>query len=123
MAFIVSAVMSAIGVLFAYFSDSLPGLRHSEVDRILIDALTQTIFRSCIRISGHDTALRRQKREELFEKFLASLADQQLVTGFAVIIAAFAQWHDVSLYTASMAWTMATVSLVTHLGNIRLCPK
>ena len=114
--------MAIISVFIAYSMNCIPGVEQKEIDKILVNAVERVVCYGRQK-SGQDRFSKRKKYEEPFERFLMSLADQQVVTSFAMIIAAISKWTEISLYSFAMAWSMAVVSLVTHLAILRFCPK
>jgi len=66
---------------------------------------------------------RGQRFQSSFEKLLGNLADQQLAFSLCILVAVCSKWNQISLYDLEMAWTLATISLVTHMAAIRYCPK
>jgi len=113
--------MTIIAVLVGYFLDSLPGIEHTAMDQILIDGFRKILPHGKNTSKGFP-ADRSSKYERVAERFLILLADQQLVTSIAMILAAFLDWHNISLYSFEMAFSMAVISLVTHLATLRFCP-
>jgi hypothetical protein len=67
--------------------------------------------------------LKGEEVEDCFEKFLVSLADQQLVMSLAIPAALFTRWSKTSLFSLDLALTLVFTFLVTHLATIRYCPN
>jgi hypothetical protein len=102
---------------------SLPDIKYTDVDCLLISFIR---YRSLGRYNRFQTreALQRGRRfEACFEKLFVSFADQQLGFSLAILIAVCSKWSQVSLYSLELAWTLATISLVTHMTAIRYCPR
>jgi hypothetical protein len=119
-AFLATAIMTIIGICVGYFRNCLPGIEHTEIDHLLV-----TRFRRILRLkkTPAELAAIKVRYEGPTERFLLSLADQQLVTSLAIILAAFIAWRRISLYSFNMAFSMAIASLVTHLATLRFCPR
>jgi hypothetical protein len=123
-------------VLLAYTMGAFPGMEdtpeHATADRLLVDSFSHTRLYACFtRIKqgkgGGDgdrekESSRVKKWKICFEKFLMSLADQQLVMSLAIPVAVFTRWSKTSLFSLDMALTLVFTSLVTHLATIRYCP-
>jgi hypothetical protein len=113
--------MTILTVLYAYWKNCLPGLEATDVDEVLVNAMRRLLRRGHRKHS--EDQLDKRLYEEHIERLLLSLANQQLVTSLAIVIAAFSKWNEISLFSHAMAFTMATVSLVTPMATLRFCPK
>jgi hypothetical protein len=125
-------------VLFAYIMGAFPGMEdtteRTTADRLLVDSFSHTRLNVCFtRIKhgkdggdrdgdGEKQSSRAKKWKICFEKFLMSLADQQLVMSLAIPVAVFTRWSKTSLFSLDMALMLVFTSLVTHLATIRYCP-
>jgi len=111
--------MSLIACLIGYFGDLLIGLPHTEID-VELNKHIRPVFDWLLPNLVEGT---RRYRCRGIEKFLLTVADTQMATSFAIIIAVAVKWNDISTYSLWMAWTMAISSLIVHLGTIRFCPR
>jgi hypothetical protein len=55
-------------------------------------------------------------------RFFLAMADQQMLNSLAIMIATFAMWDEISVYTLWIAWALAVATLTTHLATMRLFP-
>jgi len=111
--------LSLIACFIGYFGDLLIGLPHTEVD-LELTTYVRPVFDRLLPDLGEGTSRRRCRG---IEKFFLTVADTQMATSFAIIIAVAVKWNDISTYSLWMAWTMAISSLIVHLGTIRCCPR
>jgi hypothetical protein len=111
-------------ILLAYFMGALPGMEQSQVDIFFVTSFHKLWHLLCNHVANKQEEQKRLiKWASCFERVLLMLADQQLVTSLAITVATFSKWRDISVYSLNMAWTMVTMSLVTHLATIRFFPK
>jgi hypothetical protein len=114
-----TAVLTMVSLCVSYGLDALP-----EAPATVADDLLRRIIRAVFRIKDCRMVQSAQARTaNRFEKLLMSLADQQLVTSLAILVATLIQRSTMSLYTLEMAEYCALVSLLTHMVNTRYCPR
>jgi len=120
--------------MFGYFSEALPEEYLNEIDQALIDRFRlkrrMDLLRSKIAEIKNKTRaflgrekidkrrkLSRKERQEALTRFVLALSDQQLVTGFAVLVGAIANQRTLTTYdfrvTVGLAWFSATTHLAT----------
>jgi hypothetical protein len=119
--------MTVAANVFGYLGDYLPGLEHTDVDRCLVQAFGQLFHRSPSRTVGNlasDAAAKARKEywRRCLGRFFLALADQQMLNSLAIMIATFAMWDEISVYTLWIAWALAVATLTTHLATMRLFP-
>jgi len=139
-AFLTSALLTVLAILYGYLSDSLPDVYLNETDRAIIDYFQRrprwlhrmvsffgfplVVYRKISRRIQSDpsnpesTHIGRQKREEAVTKFVLALSDQQLATGLAVIIGAMANQCTLTHYDFNMTFSLAWFSATTHLATL-----
>lgn len=107
-------------IILAYLTDSLPNDRYNTVDIMFLSALRR---KSSSRATP--TPRSKERRVAVFQQFVRSMSDQQLVTGTALIVALnMIRWGvmgldtELSGFTYSMAVILAYFSCITHLASI-----
>lgn len=123
MAFYTTALVTQIAVLTAYLMGSLPDIEYTEVDILLIGFIRYWSLGQSSRSEIREALQRGGCYEEFFEKLLTNLADQQIPFSLGILVAVCSRWKQISLYELEVAWTLATISLVTHMTAIRYCPR
>ncbi|KAF6830027.1 hypothetical protein CMUS01_07921 [Colletotrichum musicola] len=134
--FLVSITFSLFAIAAAYFCRWLPDERFSPID----DALSGYIqsFLPWPRPSHHgqhgwprrrgaqNRKLMRRKRVKAFESFILAMSDQQLITGFALVITTtFMTFRDdlsdsFSVYSFQIATRLGYFSCIVHFCTISL---
>lgn len=135
-AYLISAVLAILSIVYGYLSDSLPEAYLNETDRTVIHS-----FQSCLpsersigrmravynkiksfllfgRQSKPPRRLSRRQREEVIKRFILTLSDQQLVTGLAILIAAVANQCTLTVWEFQLAFALAWFSSTTHLATL-----
>ncbi|USP74767.1 hypothetical protein yc1106_02041 [Curvularia clavata] len=132
-AFLLSALLTLGAVVFGYLSESLPEGYFNEIDLALVtqmhfknklDSLRSTLaawkdkalFRK--QPSPRRRKLSRGERQEALTRFILALSDQQLATGFAVLIGAIANHSSLTAYDFRIAFGLAWFSATTHLATL-----
>ena len=99
-------------MLIAYFSDSLPDEYLEYYDKKVILKST-----GVPRFMPWFQGLNRNKRITIFQDFMLAISDQQLITGFAMLVSSLVLRCQLSAldYTiaTSLAWFSSTVHLLT----------
>ncbi|KAF3040502.1 hypothetical protein E8E12_006928 [Didymella heteroderae] len=135
-AYLISAILAILAIVYGYLSDSLPESYLNETDRTVIDS-----FQSCLpsekkiariraaydktksrilfgRPSKPHCKLTRRQREEVVKRFVLTLSDQQLATGLAILIAAIANQCTLTVWEFQLAFALAWFSSTTHLATL-----
>ena len=60
----------------------------------------------------------KEKWLKLLEQLILTLSDQQLVTGLAILVAAFVRWNEISVYHWDIVSNSAFVSSNTHISTL-----
>jgi hypothetical protein len=60
----------------------------------------------------------RKYRIESIRDFMLALSDQQLVTGVAMLVAAFGRWSEITVYSANVVAALAFFSTSVHIGTL-----
>lgn len=148
MSFTVTAALTFIAIVVGYFSDSLPDATLTQLDRASIVQLsrmrwtpwsqgnvvskwTQHSTRVLSAWAGNDGSAGegslqaeekrrrgRMRRSKGLERFVLALSDQQLVTGLAILIAAYTNRCTLTLYNFNIVATLAWFSSTTHLSTL-----
>lgn len=148
MSFTATAALTFIAIVVGYFSDSLPDATMTQLDSAcivqisrlkwtpwprgsVVSAWTQRSVHVLSAWAGTDRPTDggslgaegkkledRMRRSKGLERFVLALRDQQLVTGLAILIAAYANRCTLTLHyfyiVASLAWFSST----THLSTL-----
>lgn len=124
-AYLISALLAILSIVYGYLSDSLPESYLNETDRTVIHS-----FQSCLpsersvgriravydktksfllfgRQSRPPRKLTRRQREEVLKRFILTLSDQQLATGLAILIAAVANQCTLTVWEFQLAFALA----------------
>jgi hypothetical protein len=140
-AFMLSALMTVGAVFYSYLSDSMPKAYLTETDEEVIadfQRLTSRFKRSApalfvshcwiefcelvLRRAQKQEKIRhkltREQREAAVTRFILSLSDQQLVVGVAILIAAVANQHTMTVAEFWIAFSLAWFSATTHLATL-----
>ncbi|KAJ8114896.1 hypothetical protein OPT61_g3338 [Boeremia exigua] len=135
-AYIISAILAILAIVYGYLSDSLPESYLNETDRTVIDS-----FQACLPSERNIARLRvvfekiksfvlfgrkpkphrkltRRQREEVVKRFILTLSDQQLATGLAILIAAIANQCTLTVWEFQLAFALAWFSSTTHLATL-----
>lgn len=135
-AYLISALLAIIAIVFGYLSDSLPDWYLNETDETVIAS-----FQAClpsgssaarlrsgyekiktIALLGRKTkehrTLTKPQRQELVKRFILTLSDQQLATGLAILVAAVANQCKLTVWEFQLAFSLAWFSSTTHLATL-----
>ncbi|KAH6633104.1 hypothetical protein C7974DRAFT_164717 [Boeremia exigua] len=135
-AYLASAILAILAIVYGYLSDSLPESYLNETDRAVIDS-----FQSCLpsernmaRVRAAYEAIKsfmlfgrkptphrrltRRQREEVIKRFILALSDQQLATGLAILVAAVANQCTLTVWEFELAFSLAWFSSTTHLATL-----
>jgi hypothetical protein len=63
-------------------------------------------------------AAARRFRIDAVRDFMLALSDQQLVTGVAMLVAAFGRWSSITTYSANVVAALAYFSSSVHMGTL-----
>ncbi|KAF2479645.1 hypothetical protein BDY17DRAFT_304332 [Neohortaea acidophila] len=102
LAFLITAWFSVILAIVAYWTCCIP------------DELLTTYDKLFSRRSGDYSA----KWTNIIRDAIMTLADQQIVTGIAILVAGFAQIHSLSIYLWQSVIYLAWMSSVVHLTSL-----
>ncbi len=120
-------------MVFGYLSESLPEGYLNEIDLAFINRMhfKQTLDSLKSKLAGwKDKALfrtqpsprgrklSRDERQEALTRFILALSDQQLATGFAVLIGAIANQRSLTVYDFKITFGLAWFSATTHLATL-----
>jgi hypothetical protein len=121
-AFFASATITIVAVLAAYLSDSLDPVLLSNLDKSVISR-SNTIW---CKLWGpqvgndadRDDAENRDRRREVFMRFILAMSDQQLVTGLAILISGVSNQYKITNYEFQVILGLAWFSTTTHLATL-----
>jgi hypothetical protein len=105
--FIIGASVLLLTVIISYETSSIPDELLYEFDYVVIHKL-QAIF-------GITSGRRRRQRIDALSHFLLALADQQVVTAAALLIAGYAHWQDITIYAMNVTGALTLLSSVLYL--------
>ncbi|PSN72381.1 hypothetical protein BS50DRAFT_583924 [Corynespora cassiicola Philippines] len=132
-AFLLSACMTLGGAVYGYLSDSLPAWYLSDMDKAIIDTFASFKNDGILRYlmnqreknySNDDNKkfkspkLDRSQRQEAVTRFVLALSDQQLVTGFAMIIGIATNRCNLAIFEHQFAFALTWCSSTTHLATL-----
>ncbi|KAK3997037.1 hypothetical protein QBC44DRAFT_256273 [Cladorrhinum sp. PSN332] len=120
----VSVLFSMIVILIAYFRRCLRHDVYNSVDDYILSLFR---FKAPIPSADSPEGPVLSERTAIFESFFQSIADQQLFTGFALVIAVYLVRYGfggldskISAYSYAMACNLALVSCLAHLSTITI---
>ncbi|KAH8890405.1 hypothetical protein GQ53DRAFT_824551 [Thozetella sp. PMI_491] len=114
--FWVSAALTFLFILYGYFGGGLPGGLENGADNVIKLLFKRLVLprRKWDQIAKTKPNPRLQKG---FEGFLLSLSDQQLVTGFAILVSMFSK-GDITVYSFRVATGVAWLSSTIHMATL-----
>jgi hypothetical protein len=109
--FLVSAAITFLSIVIAWFQNAIPGLAMHPVDHII-----KTV---CCRFVGrkYNDTTASIKTQKAFEQFILAFSDQQLVTGLAILISAHFK-GDITVYSFQVASALGWFSTTIHLATL-----
>lgn len=110
-AFIISASVLVLTVTAAFLWWSIPEILLNDVDRHLLSLIDARRTSSRFRPSKKNTP----HRVDAVIHFLLSLADQQMVSAFALLIAAFAHWDSILIYAMVVTSSLTLLACAVYL--------
>jgi len=117
---LLSITLTFILVLVGFFTDSLPDVSFNMVDLMIINSLRKLFRKDMVEIpSTQSGRIRRARRQEALGRALLALSDQQLITGLAMLVAAYLR-YDISGYSASLVLYMSLLSADSHLATMSI---
>ncbi|KAF2006511.1 hypothetical protein P154DRAFT_404433, partial [Amniculicola lignicola CBS 123094] len=119
--FLLSAAVTCFAIFWGYVSDSLPNYVLTSVDRAVILRYQRSFLASKVfPVAATGSCMSREERVEALARFLLALSDQQLITGIAVIVAAFANRCSITLLEFRIVGSFAWFSATTHLATLEV---
>ncbi|KAL9113669.1 MAG: hypothetical protein Q9227_002114 [Pyrenula ochraceoflavens] len=103
------ALLLFLAALVAYFTDSIPEELLNNVDQKIVGSVERALQMS--KTSG----TLRKERIAAFKSFIILLGDQMMITGVALIIAGYAHWFDITIYSMNVAGALTLLSSSVHL--------
>ena len=103
--------LASVGAMyFGYFRGYIDKDTLTELDRFIL-----RLFSNLPKEEEHTNY-----RTKALKQFVLTLSDQQLVTGFAILIASFALRCSISVLNFEIASSLAWFSSVTHLATLAI---
>lgn len=110
--FVLSTTIVLLAVLVGYLTYSVPEELQNGVDNLLIKRI-----RHILRIKEFDGGeQKKHHRTDALGSFMLALGDQLLITGLALIIAAYAHTFDITIYSMNVAGALTFLSSAVHLS-------
>jgi len=110
--FLASVAITLTCILIAWFQNAIRDLPGHPVDLLTKDKLCRLILKR-----KYNTALSSKRLREAFENLILAFSDQQLVTGLAILIAAYCK-GDITIYSFQVASALAWFSSTIHLATL-----
>jgi hypothetical protein len=117
-AFLVTGLASIGAMYWAYFHKCLDMHSITKLDNTILAWVHN--FSLFPNASEKEEIARTYLASEVLQKFVLTLSDQQLVTGFAILIASFALRCSISGLNFEIASSLAWFSSVTHLASLAI---
>jgi ABC-type multidrug transport system fused ATPase/permease subunit len=117
-AFLVTGLASIGAMYWAYFHDCLDKDSITNLDKAVLAWVHN--FPLFHNASEKEEITRTNLASEVLQQFVLTLSDQQLVTGFAILIASFALRCSISVLNFQIASSLAWFSSVTHLATLAI---
>ncbi|KAL5003048.1 hypothetical protein BDV10DRAFT_180739 [Aspergillus recurvatus] len=123
--FISAASTAFLSLVVAFATYSIPTELINNVDRVIARALRGifTSIRSLLRLPGiarTDGEEGREDRIQIFQTFMLSVSDQVLVSELAILIATFARYVDITLYSVNVVVALGCLASTVHLAMMPL---
>ncbi|KAF2827219.1 hypothetical protein CC86DRAFT_405359 [Ophiobolus disseminans] len=121
--FYFSAIAILLVVLWGYFTETLPPDLLYPTDFFIlgmIKSFLRRLKRSPSTAEQASSQASKHRRSMALVAFLQVLSDQQLVTGFAIIIAALSNRCQISLYELHVVTSLAYFSATSHAWSLDL---
>ncbi|KAL4964473.1 uncharacterized protein BDV14DRAFT_174633 [Aspergillus stella-maris] len=123
--FISAALTAVITLFFAFITYSVPEELTNDVDEIVARALRAefTFIRTVLHlpsISKTDGVEAREDRLKAFQTFMLSVSDQVLASEMAILIATFARYSDITLYSVNVVVALGCLASTVHLAMMPL---
>jgi hypothetical protein len=115
-AFVATALTTFLVLIAGYLTYSLPDNCATRTDSFVIAAL-----RRAAGLKQGAEALYSRKRSyrvNALRDFMLILSDQQLVTGLAMLVAAFARYPSITVYFINVVMTLVFFSFTVHLATL-----
>ncbi|KAK1831874.1 hypothetical protein QBC39DRAFT_350374 [Podospora conica] len=134
-AFLVSSLLTVFAVFAAYLSGSLGDEHMSHLDRFIIKwarlrgrsvkSWLGSIFRDSRNppppegnLDNVDLPPRSQAWKHGVSRFILALSDQQLVTGFAILVSGIVRQKDLTVWEFQVVLSLAWFSTTSHLATL-----
>ncbi|KAH8888078.1 hypothetical protein GQ53DRAFT_767975 [Thozetella sp. PMI_491] len=114
----VTALLNLGVIIYLYFSGHLRGNRYRPVDLSLLNALGANPLKDTDDTSDAEKFEQKQLRIEMYERFIISMSDQQLVTGIAILVALYIKSCSVSVFSFEIAVSVAYFSCSIHISTL-----
>lgn len=95
--------------MFAYISEAVLYGLLSPVDRTIIDRIRVLLPKRL-----QPSRQRRHNRIDALSHFLVALGDQQMVTSFALLVAAYGHWQDITLYSINVTGKLCLLASTVY---------
>ncbi|KAL4811492.1 hypothetical protein BDV18DRAFT_156078 [Aspergillus unguis] len=122
----ISAAFTAVLTLFVAFTTySIPAELINDADQIIAQALRLVFcsLRTKLRIpkiSRTDGEEAREDRLHAVQTFMLSISDQVLASEMAILIATFAKFEDITIYSVNVIVALGCLAATVHLAMMPL---
>jgi hypothetical protein len=107
---ILSTIITVTYILVGWFKNWIKGFEERSADKHI-----RSMLRSLARLQ-RDGPVSIESHKN-FEAIILAFSDQQLVTGFALLLSTYLK-GDITVYTFRVATTVAWFSSTTHLATL-----
>ena len=112
---VISTILTIVYIIVGWFKNWIRDFPEHPVDLHI-----RNLFRPSITRQGNAPV--STKSQDDFEAVILSFSDQQLVTGFALLLSIYVK-GDITVYTFRVAATVAWFSSTTHLATLVVLRK
>ncbi|KAL4909571.1 hypothetical protein BDW74DRAFT_174774 [Aspergillus multicolor] len=123
--FIAAALTALISLVVAYATFSIPTELINDIDGVIARGLraTFTFLRTLVHIPSIAKTEGEEARDErikVFQTFMLSISDQVLVSEMAILIATFAKYEDITIYSVNVIVALGCLASTVHLAMMPL---
>ncbi|KAL4943172.1 hypothetical protein BDV06DRAFT_221511 [Aspergillus oleicola] len=123
--FISAALTAVITLFFAFITYSIPEELTNDVDGVVARALRAifTFIRTTLHLTKHQQLNGEEAREnrlKAVQTFMLSVSDQVLASEMAILIATFARYSDITLYSVNVVVALGCLASTVHLAMMPL---
>jgi hypothetical protein len=118
--FFISAVSISLSIIWYYSRESLPSELLTSTDHYVLRLLKTRRLRFDDTDVNYEVSKDQKRRSRTVTGYLKVLGAQQLITGFAIIIAGLASRCEITFYEFNIVTCLAYLAAFTHLCSLHV---